>query len=202
MERSDELEAEREQLVDDPLPHIELAVHRVRPGADAAKEEPLEHDHFGREKDDEGRADERRRAQVHPRVPSGVDVDQEPHPRRYGDEEDGRKNESEPGVERHGRGAAEGSPRRRWRDHLLHAGHAPGGRTRPSLTLRNPRACGQERQVFKPRAVLHHRPLSEDRACSNEAPSPDGHRTDDEFPALDYTAVEQRLVVNARVVTY
>ena len=50
--RCDRVEAEREELVHHPVPHIKPAMHRVRPRADPANEEPLEDNHLGRNEKD------------------------------------------------------------------------------------------------------------------------------------------------------
>ena len=61
MQRAGDIEAEGEQLLHHPVPHIEPAMHRIAAGAGAADQQPFEQNDLRSNADDETRSDERRR---------------------------------------------------------------------------------------------------------------------------------------------
>ena len=82
-------------MFDGPVPHIEAAMHRIGPRADAAYKKPLEQNNLGHYQHDERCPDEWSRRQVKERPRHGIDVGQESDPRHHRAEKKDRKQEDE-----------------------------------------------------------------------------------------------------------
>ena len=201
MQRADRVEAQREQLIYDPFAQVKPAMHRIRPGANAADEQPFEQHYAGREQDDERRAHERRRRQIPEWMREQINVRQDRHTRNERAQRQARQHERQHQIERDRGGAAHrAAHRRRRRGCRACIIRGPRRRASPRFSGGNSRAARQQRQIFQARAVFHHRVFAQHRSGADETAAANRHRADDQLALLDSAAKQPRRIVHARVV--
>ena len=108
MKRSDHVQAESQQSIDNPVPHIKLSVNRIRPCTDAADYEPLEQNNLNRQDQNKRRSHQRRRQKKE--GPRNVKAAQKSDSRHETENIDDReKQEGQRRVERSDSGGLEGA---------------------------------------------------------------------------------------------
>ena len=133
MERPYHIEAQREQLIDNPFSDVKRTVNRVGSGADAADKQPFEQNQAGRQDEHETCAGNRQCRQIQQRLRIQIDVSQNRNTRQKCAEMEHRDDEKQHRIERGRRNAAPGPAHRPSSVHNLRASHAVRGRAPPGL---------------------------------------------------------------------